>query len=97
MAPSTPPPPSREELAAFTIASVVSSVMSPITNSSMASEPIWYRTLEGILFVGERFHARQLFTFQELQRGSAAGGDVRDLVCQTGLVHGGNRISAADN
>src|SRR6476620_7898468 len=45
MAPSTPPPPSREELAAFTIASVVSSVMSPIASSRVALEPIRYRTL----------------------------------------------------
>ena len=38
MAPSTPPPPSRPELAALTIASVVSRVMSPRTSSSACAE-----------------------------------------------------------
>src|SRR5712671_33500 len=97
MAPSTPPPPSNPELAAFTIASVVSSVMLPITNSSVALGPIRYRTLCAILFVGKRFHPGKLFAFQKLQRSSAACGDMRNFVGQARLMDCGNRISAADD
>src|SRR5882724_3061474 len=97
MAPSTPPPPSSPELAAFTMASVVSSVMSPIANSRVALEPIRYRTLCAILFVGERFYARKFFAFQKLQRSSAACGDMRNFVGQAGLRDCGNRISATDD
>src|SRR5882724_2494012 len=97
MAPSTPPPPSSPELAAFTMASVVSSVMSPIANSRVALEPIRYRPLCAILFVGERFHTRKLFAFQKLQGSSAACGDMRNFVGQARLMDCGNRISATDD
>jgi hypothetical protein len=42
------------------------------------------------LFVRQRFHAGQLLAFEELEACSAAGGDVGDLVGQSGLVDGRN-------
>jgi hypothetical protein len=52
--------------------------MSPITNSSVATDPIWYRKLSGIylsficglalfVLISERFHTRQLSAFQKFQ------------------------------
>src|SRR5262249_53112711 len=95
MAPSTPPPPSREELAALTIASVDWSVMSPMSSSRAAFVPMRYRKLEAMLFVGQRFHARQLLAFKKLQGRTAAGGDMSHLVRQPGLMHRSDGIPAA--
>src|SRR5271165_5521362 len=88
IAPSTPPPPSREELAAFTMASVCSRVMSPgplTTRRRSASDT---RRTCGLLLmrllIAEGFHSGQRLAFEELQRCAAAGGDVRDLVGHAG-------------
>src|ERR1700760_2749407 len=96
MAPSTPPPPRREELAAFTIASVVSSTISPCTSSSVAREPIRYRKrlLMFPLKIRQGFNAGQLLAFQKLQRSTAACRNMADLVGQAGLMHCGHRIPA---
>jgi len=43
-----------------------------------------------VLLVSEGFDAGELFAFEELEAGSAAGADVGDLVGYAGLVDGGN-------
>jgi hypothetical protein len=40
------------------------------------------------LLIGEGFDAGELFAFEEFEAGSAAGGDVGDLVGIAGLVDG---------
>src|SRR5438105_5868763 len=103
MAPSTPPPPIKEELAAFTIASVVSLVMSagPWNSRDFAASnkirvtSVLTRNPECSAFVGQRFYSRQLLTFQELKRRAAAGRDVGDFVGDSGGMHGGDRVSAS--
>src|SRR5271166_6184167 len=49
------------------------------------------------LLVRQGFHTRQLFAFEELEAGAAAGGDVGDLVGYSGLVDRAHRIAAADD
>ncbi len=49
------------------------------------------------LLIQQARNARQLLTFQELQRGAAAGGDVRDLVGEAELFDRSGRVAAADD
>src|SRR6266700_2999131 len=51
----------------------------------------------GHLFVGQGFDARELAAAKELERGAAAGGDVRNFVGHAGLMHSSDGSSAADN
>src|ERR1019366_1034755 len=44
----------------------------------------------------ERLDARQLAAFQEFERGSAAGRDMRELVRPRRMREGGSRVAAAD-
>src|ERR1043166_1526630 len=68
MAPSTPPPPSREELAALTIASLDSSVILPTTSSRTAFFPMRDPKLDAIYLSSTKgFHSRQLLAFQKFQ------------------------------
>jgi hypothetical protein len=41
-----------------------------------------------LLFVCQRFNAGQFLAFEKFEAGSAAGGDVRDLIGYAGLVDG---------
>ena len=50
-----------------------------------------------MLLVGEGFDAGEFAAAQEFEGGAAAGGDVRDLVGNAGLVDGGYGIAAADD
>ena len=45
----------------------------------------------------ERGHAGQDLALEELERGAAAGGDVRHLLSETSLLHRRNRVAAADD
>src|ERR671924_192111 len=49
------------------------------------------------LFVGEGFDAREFAAAEKFEGGAAAGGNVRDFVGHSGLMNGGNRISAAND
>ena len=49
------------------------------------------------LFVVERGDARQLQSFQELQRSAAAGGDVGHLVGKAELGDSSHAVAAADD
>src|ERR1700682_4876152 len=51
----------------------------------------------GSLSIGERFHARQLAAAKKFQRSAATSGDVRNLVGQTRLVNGRDRITTTDD
>src|SRR5208337_2480131 len=101
IAPSTPPPPSREELAAFTMASVRSRLISPgpvTTRRRSASDT---RRTCGLLLirllVAQGFHSGQLLTLEEFQRSAAPGGDVRDLVGHPGSFHCGDTVATTDD
>ena len=49
------------------------------------------------LLFRQRFHAGELFAFEELEAGAAAGADVGDLVGHAGLVDGAHRVATADD
>jgi hypothetical protein len=52
---------------------------------------------DGCSFVGEGGYAGEDFAFEELEAGSAAGGDVGDTAGDAGLLDGSDRVSASDN
>src|ERR1700690_4327373 len=55
------------------------------------------RFAQAALLVRQRFHARQLPAFEELQRRAAAGGDVSDLVGHAGGFDGSYTVAATDD
>src|SRR3954467_8728423 len=109
IAPSTPPPPSREEFAALTMASVVSLVMSAGPSNSTDFWPGRERRIVKeltplskrckasgtrlLLLVGQGFHAGKLFALQELQRRASAGGNVGNVFCYAGSVYCRYRVA----
>src|SRR5215467_13333393 len=96
MAPSTPPPPSKEELAALTMASVVSFVMSagpcssrrlsPANTSRKVSRPTRFPQTYLVLF-SESHNPWKLLALQKFQRRAAAGRDMGNLVCDPGSFY----------
>ena len=50
-----------------------------------------------LALVGERFDARQLLAFQKFQRGSAASGDMSDLVGYAGSANCRDGVASADD
>merc|ERR1711871_1409658 len=51
---------------------------------------------QGCLGVLERGNARQDLALEQLERGAAAGRDVRHLLGEAGLLHRGYGVTAAD-
>src|SRR3954453_20255364 len=50
-----------------------------------------------LLLIRQRNYARKFLAFEELERGAASGGDVRDLVGDAGLLHGADAIATTHN
>ena len=61
------------------------------------SDRIHFAPDRAILLVCQCLDTGQLLSLKELERGTATGGDVRDLVGNAGLVNGAYRVAAADD
>src|SRR5258708_2539635 len=55
------------------------------------------RREEGLSFIGKGFDAGELASAEKFERSSAAGGEVRDLVRDAGLMDGGDGVTAAND